>query len=148
MLVDFGAGTGLFTIEIAERRPDVHVIALDEQASMLERIREKPRAHRSNIEPRLPDVIAQRAGSVDRVLALNVLHELEDESLAALRSLLRADGRALVIDWNPEVERPRGPKPEHLYTSAQTVELLARFGLRATLHDGFPFHLAWVCEPL
>jgi SAM-dependent methyltransferase len=148
IVVDFGAGTGVYTIEIAERRPDAHIIALDEQASMLERIREKPRAQRSNIEPRLPDVIAQRAGSVDRVLALNVLHELEDHSFHALRSLLRPDGRALVIDWNPGVERPRGPKPEHLYTEAQAVERLANAGLQATLHDGFPYHLAWVCTPV
>jgi cyclopropane fatty-acyl-phospholipid synthase-like methyltransferase len=147
-LLDFGTGTGVYAIEIAERRPDVHVIALDEQPVMLERLRAKPRGVRPNIEPRLPDVIVQRTGSVDRILALNVLHELEDNSLAALRSLLRPDGVAVVIDWNPAVERPRGPKADHLYTETQAVELLARFGLQATLHDGFPYHLAFVCRPV
>jgi cyclopropane fatty-acyl-phospholipid synthase-like methyltransferase len=147
-LVDFGTGTGVYAIEIAERRPDVHVIALDEQPVMLERLRAKPRAQRANIEPRLPDVVAERAGRVDRVLALNVLHELEDESLAALRSLLRDDGCAVVIDWNPAVDRPRGPKADHLFTAAQAVEHLARFGLRAESREGgFPYHLAWVCRP-
>ena len=54
--------------------------------------------------------------------------------------------RALVLDWNPAVERPRGPSAEHLYTDAQARELFARFGLHASPHDGFPYHLAYVCR--
>ena len=78
VVVDFGAGTGVYTVEMAERRPDAHVIALDEQPTMIQRIREKPRASRSNIEARLPDVIPERTGSVDRILGLEMGARLED----------------------------------------------------------------------
>ena len=145
-VVDFGTGTGVYAIEIAERRPDVTVVAIDEAPAMLERLREKSRAQRANLEAHLPDGVAGRAGRVDRILALNVLHELEHDALTAMFSLLRSDGRALVLDWNPAVERPRGPSAEHLYTDAQARELFARFGLHASPHDGFPYHLAYVCR--
>jgi SAM-dependent methyltransferase len=146
IVVDFGAGTGLYTVEIAERRPDAHVIAIDEQPTMLERIRAKPRASRRNIETRLPDVIPARAGSVDRVLGLNVLHELDDVDFRAIASLLRPDGAALMIDWNPRVERPRGPDAKHLYDVDDARALLARFGFDVTPAGDFPYHLAFVCR--
>jgi SAM-dependent methyltransferase len=148
VVVDFGAGTGVYAIEIAERRPDVHVIAIDEQPTMLERILAKPRGNRANLETRLPAVIPERGGSVDRILALNVLHEIDDADLVAIRSLVRDDGMALVIDWNPEVERPRGPDAKHLYDRAQAVERLAQFGFAAHEETGFPYHLAFVCRPI
>jgi SAM-dependent methyltransferase len=146
IVVDFGAGTGLYTVEIAERRPDTHVIAIDEQPTMLERIRAKPRASRRNIETRLPDVIPARAGSVDRVLGLNVLHELDDVDFRAIASLLRPDGIALMIDWNPGVERPRGPDAKHLYGVEDATALLARFGFAVTRVGDFPYHLAFRCR--
>jgi cyclopropane fatty-acyl-phospholipid synthase-like methyltransferase len=146
VVIDFGAGTGVYTIELAERRPDAHVIALDEQPTMLQRIREKPRASRANIEVRLPDVIAQRTGTVDRILGLNVLHELDDVDFEAMRSLLKPGGKAVLIDWNPGVERPHGPDAKHLYDSDAARALLARFGFSAEPAGEFPYHLAFVCR--
>jgi len=146
VVVDFGAGTGVYTVEMAERRPDAHVIAIDEQPTMLERIREKPRASRRNIEARLPDVIPARTGTVDRVLGLNVLHELDDADFRAIAALLRPDGMALLIDWNPGVERPRGPDAKHLYDVDDARALLTRFGFDVTPAGDFPYHLAFVCR--
>ncbi|HVA40906.1 MAG TPA: class I SAM-dependent methyltransferase, partial [Candidatus Binataceae bacterium] len=55
-VVDFGTGTGTFAIELAERRPDLTVIALDEQPRMLELLRAKPAAGRlKNLKPLLTD---------------------------------------------------------------------------------------------
>ena len=44
LVVDFGAGTGRFSIELAQRRPDLKVIALDEQPEMLKLLEAKPAA--------------------------------------------------------------------------------------------------------
>lgn len=43
-LLDFGTGTGTYAIELARMRPDVEVIALDEQPEMLVLLRAKPAA--------------------------------------------------------------------------------------------------------
>src|SRR5581483_11254831 len=42
VVVDFGAGTGAFSIELARRRPDLKVIALDEQPGMIDLMKAKP----------------------------------------------------------------------------------------------------------
>jgi tRNA G46 methylase TrmB len=58
-LVDFGSGTGTYAIEIARARPDVQVLAFDENRTMLELTREKLRsAHLPNITAVTPSLTA------------------------------------------------------------------------------------------
>ncbi len=52
-------------------------------------------------------------GGVDRVLALNVLHELGAEVLRNLGRLLRPGGIAVVADSNSDVERPHPLARQH-----------------------------------
>ncbi|MFY9779902.1 MAG: class I SAM-dependent methyltransferase, partial [Candidatus Baltobacteraceae bacterium] len=109
-LVDFGAGTGAYAIAIARALPAVRIFALDENDAMLAHLRRKlAESGVSNVTPIAPSELGALQGRVDRVLALNVLHELGDVSLAQLRGLLARDGKALVVDWNADVERPHGP---------------------------------------
>ncbi len=144
IVLDYGAGTGAYAIEIAERRRDARVIALDEQPSMLERILAKPRAARDNLTAILPDELHALRGTVDRVLALNVLHEVDDADIVWWRELVRPGGRIVVIDWNPAVERPRGPDAKHLATREEAVDRLVRHGFTVDEATGFPYHLAFL----
>jgi hypothetical protein len=59
---------------------------------------------------------AELGGTIDRVFALNVLHELGDRALADLDSLLRPGGCALIVHWNGDIERPVGPPRAHATT--------------------------------
>ncbi len=129
--IDFGAGTGTYAIQIARARPDVRVIALDEQPEMLARIRSRPEAALANLEPAGPDRLPDLAGRADRVLALNVLHELGDAALRALAALPAADGFVLVIDWNAAVERPVGPPRGHTYNQSEALARLEAAGFSA-----------------
>ena len=108
--VDFGTGTGTYAIELARSRPDLEVIALDEQQEMLDLLRAKPAAQKlSNLKALHTNEITKLNGTADRVLALNVLHEVGDEALRAMAALLKPSGTVLVVDWNAGVERPVGP---------------------------------------
>ena len=148
-LVDFGAGTGLYAIEIARARPDVTVIALDEQAAMLELLAQRLAASGvSTVEPADASRLADLQGRADRILALNVLHELGDAALADVRALLGSRGRALFIDWNADVDRPLGPRREHVYGVAAALERLAAHAWRVADVKLFPYHYALVAEPL
>jgi SAM-dependent methyltransferase len=141
VVVDFGAGTGTFAILLARARPDVSVIALDEQAEMLARLRAKPEAQRlDNLRPALANELASLRGRADRVLAMNVLHELGDEALEALRSLLKPEGSALFIDWNAEVDRPVGPPRDHVYGPREGSGRLERFGFTVEPLEPLPYH--------
>ncbi|TAM82540.1 MAG: class I SAM-dependent methyltransferase [Acidobacteria bacterium] len=140
-LLDFGTGTGTYAIELASLRPDVEVIAFDEQAEMLDLLRAKLAARKlDNLKPALPEDIASCKGKIDRVLALNVLHELGDEALRNLKSLLKPGGAALFIDWNPDVERPAGPPAAHLYSPAEGRRRLQQMGFVIQGEKLLPYH--------
>jgi SAM-dependent methyltransferase len=142
-LVDFGTGTGTYAIELARRRPDVEVIALDELPEMLERLRAKPAAaNLPNLHPMLAEHARGLEGKNDRVLALNVLHELGDAALRDLGALLKPQGSALFIDWNAEAERPAGPPADHLYNPAEARERLELMGFQIEMQHLFPYQYA------
>lgn len=148
-VVDFGTGTGTYALELARSRPDLRVIALDEQPPMLDRLRAKLAEHPlQNVEPLLAETVESRAlkGKVDRVLGLNVLHELGDEALDQLGALLRADGLAVFIDWNALVERAVGPPREHVYSPSEATTRLEARGFAVLRQQLFPLHYAVVCR--
>ena len=146
-LLDFGTGTGTYAIELARLRPDVEVIALDEQPEMLDLLRAKPSAAElANVVPALPEDMAAYNGTIDRVLALNVLHELGDEALRNLKTLLVPGGLALFIDWNAEVERQAGPPADHLYSPAEGSRRLQEIGFRIRGEKLFPYHYSILAD--
>jgi SAM-dependent methyltransferase len=142
-VVDFGTGTGTYAIAIAKLRPDLQIFALDEQAGMLELLRNKLAvAPLPKIEPVGAEALPALRGRADRVLAVNVLHELGDVALRGLGELLGPDGRALFVDWNAEVERPVGPPRDHVYTMNDARSRLEESNFLVTEERRFPYHYA------
>ncbi len=140
-VLDFGTGTGTYAIQLARLRPDVEVIAYDEQSEMLDLLSAKPEATTlANLKPVLSTQWGDFAGKIDRVLVLNVLHELGDEALRSLKALLRPDGSALFIDWNSEVDRPAGPPPDHVYSPAEGRHRLEQMGFTIQGERLFAYH--------
>ncbi|MEA2687441.1 MAG: hypothetical protein QOD51_48 [Candidatus Eremiobacteraeota bacterium] len=140
-LVDFGAGTGLYAITLAQRRPDLRIVALDEQPAMLERLRiAVVRAGATNVEVVDPSGLESFRGRADGVLALNVLHELGDAALDDLRSLLAPRGVALFVDWNADVERPVGPPRDHVYAVDDALQRLERARFNVEMRAALPYH--------
>lgn len=149
LVVDFGTGTGTYAIRVAAMRPDVTVVALDEQPEMLARLRAKPEAASlGNFRPTLPSELEPLRGRVNRVLALNVLHELGDDALRTVAALLGADGFALFIDWNAEVERPVGPPRDHVYGPREATERLEKFDFRVEPLEPLSYHYALRAHPV
>ncbi len=146
-VLDFGTGTGTYALELARLRPDVEVVAFDEQPEMLDLLRAKPAAKElTNVKPALPVEIAAYKVKIDRVLALNVLHELGDEALRNLKALLKPDGAALFIDWNAAVERPAGPPADHLYSPAEGRHRLEQMGFHVQDERLFPYHYSILAD--
>jgi cyclopropane fatty-acyl-phospholipid synthase-like methyltransferase len=146
-VVDFGTGTGTYAIEIARRRPDARIFALDEQPEMLELMEAKPELLAlANLAAIEPDDLEALNGTVARVLGLNVLHELGDEALAAIRALLEPSGYLLMIDWNAATERPLGPPAEHVYTPDAAAERLALAGFSVERCASFPYHYVMIAR--
>jgi|YelNatPaOPRAMG01_1025707.scaffolds.fasta_scaffold00286_30 SAM-dependent methyltransferase len=141
IVVDFGTGTGTFAIPLAENRPDLTIVALDEQPEMLKMLRAKPEAAKlPNLKPVLNEEARPYAGKVDRVLAINVLHELGDDAMKEIAALLKPEGAILFVDWNSDVERPVGPPRDHTYGVAEAIRRVESFGFRAETLAPLPYH--------
>jgi SAM-dependent methyltransferase len=114
---------------------------------MLDLLHAKPAARKlSNLRAVHTDEIMKLNGTADRVLALNVLHEVGDEALRAMAALLKPTGTMLVVDWNGGVERPVGPPRDHVYTAAEARERMERMGLRIDGERTFKYHYSFVAR--
>jgi ubiquinone/menaquinone biosynthesis C-methylase UbiE len=132
-VVDYGAGTGVYTIPIAEALPDGRVIAVEALSSLVEMLRAK-------ITPELGDrlqvvetdtnTVPVPDGVADRVVMVDVLHHLYDQpgALEEVARLLRPGGLFVVVDWG-KCQRPVGPPLEHVLDLAAVRELVSNMGL-------------------
>jgi len=151
-VVDYGAGTGAYTIPLARALPRGFVVAVDMHAELLERLEQKLD---DEIRTRVLVVqtsvnrVPQPDGAADAVLAVNLLHEIFDEppALLEIARLLGHGGRFVVVDW-AQMERPVGPPAEHVLTVTQALTLIEGMGLQtAAVHEPgelFPYHYAIV----
>lgn len=136
-VIDVGAGTGYFTLPLAEAvGGEGHVYALDAQEEMLAIVRGKLEGrgaggagkvelvHAEADQTGLPD------GSCDVMFAANVWHEFADRG-AVLREaarILRGPAHLAILDWKPDAEPEHGPPVGHRVTAESAVEELKAAG--------------------
>lgn len=151
-VVDYGAGSGVLAVEVARTLTGGEVHAVEENPRMVELLRQrlqesdagevKALAIQENSVP-LPD------GAADRVLAVNLLHEVVGETaLSEMRRLLSAEGFALILDWRADVEREEGPPAEVTFDPAGARDVLeaAGFEVEPASSGEFPYHFAFVAS--
>jgi len=150
-VLDYGAGTGRISLVLAERLPNGRVVAVDESAEMIVHLAERL-ASVSNAE--VIDINGNAVplddGSVDRVLALNLLHEVRSErALEEMHRLLRADGFLLVIDWNRDGPSEPGPPTELRYRLQEAIAECEKAGFQVEQppSDRFPYHFVLRAYP-
>ena len=132
VVADLGAGTGFYTIAVAPMVPKGKVYAVEVIADFLTTIRNKLKdAHLSNVECILGNVekingTKLGSGIIDRVIASNVLFQIEDKSQFTdeIKRILKPAGKVLLIDWSDE--SPLGPKTEHVVTEKRAREIFEK----------------------
>jgi ubiquinone/menaquinone biosynthesis C-methylase UbiE len=142
-VLDYGAGTGRYAIAVARRDPASSITAFDIQEPMLEIIRSRAAGQNlKNLAVAGPAESALAPKSFDRILGVHLLHEIDDEHLQHIRSLLAPGGVLLIVDWEQSAKRDVGPPPEHVHTVHEALLRMRRNGFRAEVVDSgaFPYH--------
>lgn len=125
--VDLGSGPGYVAIPLS--RLTSKVIALDVQREMLEALMDAA-GEQGNIDPVVADVdhIPLADASVDRIVLINVLHELEDagSNIDDMARMLRPGGRISLVDF-PRRPTSMGPPLEERIDIDEAVDLFSRF---------------------
>lgn len=134
-VVDYGAGTGIYTLALAAALPGGRAVAVDMSDVLLARLRDKlvdQRHLRTRVEiyHTADNRVPLPTGSVDAVLTVNLWHEIHDErpALDEIVRLLGPAGRLLIVDW-ALMERPVGPPNDHVLTVEQAQTVVAEMGL-------------------
>lgn len=132
-VADIGAGSGFYTIEAARRvGGSGRVFALDIQKDLLDRLRNAAAAqHLNNIEVVWANAekiggTKLREGSIDRVVASNILFQLEkpEDFALEMKRILKPGGKILVIDWS----EASALGPQNVFPQMKAETLFAKNG--------------------
>jgi SAM-dependent methyltransferase len=141
VVVDYGAGTGAYTVPFAQARPDCRIVAIDIEPRLLEVLRAKPEA--TAIRTGGLELMDKLAGTIDRLFSLHVMHYLGVDDLRRILGALAPGGRAAFVDWNGDAERPRGPAKDRLWGAADAERLLTAAGFAVERTLQLPYHYAF-----
>ncbi len=114
-VADIGAGTGFFTMRMAQKAKKVIAIDIDTRfINYLDSIKmlELPEQYQTRIETRLgkPEDPQLKTGEVDVVVIVNTFMYIRDQAgyLRILRNALRPGGKILIVDFKKK-RTPVGP---------------------------------------
>jgi len=133
-VIDFGAGTGMYSLPIAESLPHGTLFAVDEQQVLLDRLRQKLSERRpaGRVEPLLnvANHVPLADGAGDRIFMINVLHHIYDEpaALAEVPRLLAPGGLLVAVEF-ARMERPVGPPNDHVLAADELHAVIEGMGL-------------------
>ncbi|MEA1929690.1 MAG: methyltransferase domain-containing protein [Patescibacteria group bacterium] len=137
-VVEFGAGSGAYTLAMAERVGSTgKVYAIDVQSELLSRldnlVKEKRRSNieivRANIERQGGSGLADNLADV--VLLTNVLFQSDAKYSMVLEAkrVLRPGGQAIIIDWQGSFSQ-LGPTPEQVIKPEEAKQIFDQAGLK------------------
>jgi cyclopropane fatty-acyl-phospholipid synthase-like methyltransferase len=141
-VADIGAGTGYFSVRLAQAAPKGRVYAADLEPDMVKYIEQRARQMKlANItavlaaadDPKLP-------ARVDRVLVVNTYHHIgsREAYFRRLAGSLKPDGEVAIVDYTSE--SPIGPPVSARLPAAEVKAEMQRAGYVLAAEHGFLPH--------
>lgn len=139
-ILDLGCGNGFFTFPAAMGMGEEGmVIAADTSEQMLTLLNRRmppDNVQVLQVEEVKIDVEDQ---SVDGVVAIALYHEFKTplENLAEMSRVLKAEGKIMLMDWDPETETERGPSKDHRISRPKAVKDLKTAGFTIISQENY-----------
>ena len=139
-VADIGAGTGYFSMRLANL-PGVSVFAADVEPAMLDYLRQRAaREHLTNVTPvRAAATSPNLPEPVDVVLVVDTYHHLPNRPVyfRDLRKSLKPGGRVAIVDFRKDA--PDGPPVHFRFTPQQIQDEMKQAGYQLdAAHDFLP----------
>lgn len=124
-VLDFGAGSGFFTIPLAENTK-VGILALDPDHRMIQLIKTKAEEKGLNNIEYLEQTLENSSvakESLDFIIASLVLHEVSplEETLTLLYQLLNNGGQLFILEYEKDDAIVEGP-PMHIRLGSESIQ--------------------------
>lgn len=150
VIVEIGAGTGLFAERFSRLAPEAIVYAVDMAPEMIAWMAENRAGAQTEAgdSPRIVPLLSTETnvpladGVADLVVMLNVHHELAEpmSTYAEAFRLLAPGGQLLVVDWAAK-ETPKGPPQAIRASVAALTEVMQASGFCDVVdHAGLEWH--------
>jgi ubiquinone/menaquinone biosynthesis C-methylase UbiE len=140
-VADLGAGVGYLAIPLAD--VGARVIAIDIQQEMLDGLRERDGGSDriTLLRAELPAIPLPDA-SLDRVIMLNVFHEVEDRAKLSqeIFRVLKARGHLTIVDWQAR-QMEQGPPLHERIPMDEVPSFFPGFVLERRYDDEKHYHL-------
>jgi ubiquinone/menaquinone biosynthesis C-methylase UbiE len=135
IVADLGAGSGFYTIPVAQMVPMGKVYAIEIQKDFLTTVRNKAvEAHLNNVECLLGNI--EKIGGtkikdkvIDAVIASNILFQVEDKDkfMDETKRILKPEGKLLLIDWSDNASTI-GPSVDKIIPKNKAREMFEKKG--------------------
>lgn len=133
LIIDWGAGTGLFSKAIAKEFTNSKIYALDINQRMIDWMNENLIGDYPNIIPLLiaDDKVPLDDNTADFIFTVRVHHEFDDpeKALAECFRLLKSGARLAISDWK-KIHTEHGPPLEERYETAEVEKQLISVGFK------------------
>ncbi len=130
-ICDYGAGTGIFTIEMAKRTKN-KVYALDSSDDMVESIKEKVQINGLDnllVKRVETDQVPLDNESIDLFVLITVFHHIQDTTtfISEIKRVLKRGGRVALVEFH-KGESPMGPPAGHRLSPSELEALFVPSG--------------------
>lgn len=138
-VADVGAGTGYFSVRMAKANPELEVVAVDIEDSLLNYMAERAKREKlTNLKTfkSLPNKAALPQ-KLDAIFLCNAYHHLPNRMayLNMAKTKLNTGGRIIIVDWKAG-KQARGPQNESHKTPAPMIDNeMKKAGYRQLLLD-------------
>jgi len=134
-IADFGSGTGVYSLLLAEGYPQRTIFAIDIQKELVASLgKEAEKRGLRNVHTVWGDIDEikgsfLRDDSMDYVFLVNTLFQVEDPiiTLREAKRVLKQDGRLILIDWVDSYGN-LGPHEDHVISQERAIQLAEELG--------------------
>ncbi len=138
IIVDLGAGTGFYSVELAKLFPEALIYSLDISDTLINWMVENiaPKYENIKIMKSQENQLPLNDDFADALIMVNIHHELENPEnlLLECRRILKPGGIIVISDWKKQ-EFPKGPPMEIKIDSRTTTDHLLNAGFSDVLID-------------